>query len=209
MARYTDAVCKLCRREKQKLFLKGTRCFTEKCAIERRNYAPGQHGVTRRAKFSEYAKQLREKQKLRRIYGVLEKQFRNYYEKANRQKGITGENLVLLLEKRLDNVVFRLGLAASRRAARQIVRHRHILINDQMVDIPSYQIKVGDVIKVKDKSKKLSTIHDSVMKVKDSTLPAWLKLDKANMSGTFLNIPTRSEIQLEVNEQLIVELYSK
>lgn len=209
MARYTDAVCKLCRREKQKLFLKGTRCFTEKCAIERRNYAPGQHGVTRRAKFSEYAKQLREKQKLRRIYGVLEKQFRNYYEKANRQKGITGENLVLLLEKRLDNVVFRLGLAASRRAARQIVRHRHILINDQMVDIPSYQIKVGDVIKVKDKSKKLATIHDSVMKVKDSTLPAWLKLDKANMSGTFLNIPTRSEIQLEVNEQLIVELYSK
>jgi small subunit ribosomal protein S4 len=209
MARYTDAVCKLCRREKQKLFLKGTRCFTEKCAIERRNYAPGQHGVTRRAKFSEYAKQLREKQKLRRIYGVLEKQFRNYYEKANRQKGITGENLVLLLEKRLDNVVFRLGLAASRRAARQIVRHRHILINDQLVDIPSYQIKVGDIIKVKDKSKKLAAIHDSVMKVKDSTLPAWLKLDKANMSGTFLNIPTRSEIQLEVNEQLIVELYSK
>lgn len=209
MARYTDAVCKLCRREKQKLFLKGSRCLTEKCAVERRNYAPGQHGATRRTKFSEYAKQLREKQKLRRIYGVLEKQFRNYYEKANRQKGITGENLVLLLEKRLDNVVYRLGLAGSRRSARQIVRHRHILINDQLVDIPSYQIKVGDVIKVKEKSKKLSTIHESVMKVKDASLPTWLKLDKANMSGTFLNNPTRSEIQLEVNEQLIVELYSK
>lgn len=209
MARYTDAVCKLCRREKQKLFLKGSRCLTEKCAVERRNYAPGQHGATRRTKFSEYAKQLREKQKLRRIYGVLEKQFRNYYEKANRQKGITGENLVLLLERRLDNVVYRLGLAGSRRSARQIVRHRHILINDQLVDIPSYQIKVGDVIKVKEKSKKLSTIHESVMKVKDASLPTWLKLDKANMSGTFLNNPTRSEIQLEVNEQLIVELYSK
>ncbi len=209
MARYTDAVCKLCRREKQKLFLKGSRCFTEKCAVERRNYAPGQHGLTRRAKFSEYAKQLREKQKLRRIYGLLEKQFRNYYEKANRQKGITGENLVLLLEKRLDNVVYRLGLAQSRRNARQIVRHRHILVNDIQVDIPSYQIKVGDIIKVKEKSKKLTSIHDSIMKVKDAQLPAWLKLDKANMSGTFLNIPARSEIQLEVNEQLIVELYSK
>lgn len=209
MARYTDAVCKLCRREKQKLFLKGSRCFTEKCAIERRNYAPGQHGLSRRSKSSEYSRQLREKQKLKRIYGLLETQFRNYYEKANRTKGITGENLVLLLEKRLDNVIYRLGFAPSRNSARQIVRHRHILVNDKLVDIPSYQIKVGDVIKVADKSKKLAVIHDSVSKVRDSQLAAWLEIDKAALAGKFLSVPTRAEIPLEVNEQLVVELYSK
>ncbi|MBN8704399.1 MAG: 30S ribosomal protein S4 [Bacteroidetes bacterium] len=209
MARYTDAVCKLCRREKQKLFLKGARCFTAKCAIEKRNYAPGQHGQSRRSKFSEYARQLREKQKLKRIYGLLEQPFRLIYEKSNRQKGITGENLIVNLERRLDNVVYRLGFAASRNAARQIVRHRHLLVNDQLVDIPSFMVKPGDVLKIKDQSKKMASIHDSISKIKDSQLPAWLELDKANLAGKFLSLPSRAEVQVEVNEQLIVELYSK
>ncbi|MCK6602235.1 MAG: 30S ribosomal protein S4 [Bacteroidetes bacterium] len=209
MARYTDAVCKLCRREKQKLFLKGARCFTAKCAIEKRNYAPGQHGQSRRSKFSEYARQLREKQKLKRIYGLLEQPFRLIYEKSNRQKGITGENLIVNLERRLDNVVYRLGLAPSRNAARQLVRHRHLLVNDQLVDIPAFSVKPGDVVKVKEQSKKMASIHDSVSKIKDSQLPAWLEIDKANLTGKFLSLPTRAEVQIEVNEQLIVELYSK
>ncbi len=208
MARYTGSVCKLCRREKQKLMLKGQKCFTEKCPIEKRNYAPGQHGLSRRSKVSEYGIQLREKQKIKRSYGLLETQFRNYFEKASRQKGRTGENLVKLLERRLDNVVYRLGLAPSRKSARQLVCHRHIIVNDGLVDIPSFLVMPGDVIKVREKSKKLDMIHSSLKRMKDS-LYSWLTIDKAKLSGVFLQIPERSEIPLNANEQLVVELYSK
>ena len=208
MARYTDSVCKLCRRERQKLFLKGQKCFTEKCPIEEKNYAPGQHGLSRRPKVSEYGVQLREKQKIKRSYGILETQFRNYFEKAIKQKGRTGENLVKLLERRLDNVVYRLGLASSRKQARQIIRHRHIIVNDGLVDIPAYLLNAGDVVKIKDKSKKLHLIHNSIKRVKEGTYP-WLSIDKATLSGVFIQIPERSDVPLEANEQLVVELYSK
>ncbi|HEX7358371.1 MAG TPA: 30S ribosomal protein S4 [Ignavibacteriaceae bacterium] len=208
MARYTDSVCKLCRRERQKLFLKGQKCFTEKCPIEERNYPPGQHGLSRRAKVSEYGVQLREKQKIKRSYGLLETQFRNYFEKANKQKGRTGENLIKLLERRLDNVVYRLGFASSRKQARQLIRHRHIIVNNVLVDIPAYLLKAGDVIHVKEKSKKLDAIHNSLKRVKDSTY-AWLTVDKATLSGTFVQIPERADVPLNANEQLVVELYSK
>jgi small subunit ribosomal protein S4 len=208
MARYTDSVCKLCRRERQKLFLKGQKCFTEKCPIETKNYPPGQHGLNRRSKVSEYGIQLREKQKIKRIYGLLETQFRNYFDKANKQKGITGENLVKLLESRFDNVIYRLGFAASRKQARQLIRHRHFMINDRLVDIPSYTLSAGDVLKLRDKSKKLDTIHSSLKRVKDSTY-SWLTVDKANLLGTFVQVPEREDIPLNANEQLVVELYSK
>jgi small subunit ribosomal protein S4 len=208
MARYTGSVCKLCRRERQKLFLKGQKCFTEKCPIETKNYPPGEHGLNRRAKVSEYGIQLREKQKIKRIYGLLETQFRNYFDKANKQKGITGENLVKLLESRFDNVVYRLGFAASRKQARQLIRHRHFMINDRLVDIPSYSLSAGDVLKLKEKSKKLDTIHSSLKRVKDSTY-SWLTVDKANLLGTFVQVPEREDIPLNANEQLVVELYSK
>ncbi|MHB8336332.1 MAG: 30S ribosomal protein S4 [Ignavibacteriaceae bacterium] len=208
MARYTDSVCKLCRRERQKLFLKGQKCFTEKCPLEIRNYAPGQHGNGRRAKVSEYGVQLREKQKIKRQYGLLETQFRNYFEKANKQKGITGENLVKLLESRLDNVVYRLGFASSRKQARQLIRHRHIVVNEHLVDIPSYILSAGDMIKIKEKSKKLDAIHSSLKRVKDSTY-TWLSIDKASLSGTFMQVPERADVPLNANEQLVVELYSK
>jgi small subunit ribosomal protein S4 len=208
MARYTDSVCKLCRRERQKLFLKGQKCYTEKCPIELRNYPPGQHGLSRRAKVSEYGVQLREKQKIKRIYGLLETQFRNYFEKANRAKGITGENLIRILESRLDNVVFRLGFASSRKQARQLIRHRHVIVNDGLVDIPSYILSAGDVIKIKDKSKQLDMIHNSLKRVKDSTYN-WLAIDKASLTGTFAQVPERADIPLNANEQLVVELYSK
>lgn len=208
MARYTGSVCKLCRRERQKLFLKGQKCFTEKCPIETKNYPPGEHGLSRRAKVSEYGIQLREKQKIKRIYGLLETQFRNYFDKANKQKGITGENLVKLLESRFDNVVYRLGFAASRKQARQLIRHRHFMINDRLVDIPSYSLSAGDVLKLRDKSKKLDTIHSSLKRVKDSTY-SWLTVDKANLLGTFVQVPEREDIPLNANEQLVVELYSK
>lgn len=208
MARYTDSVCKLCRRERQKLFLKGQKCYTEKCPIETRNYPPGEHGQGRRSKVSEYGIQLREKQKIKRSYGLLETQFKIYFEKANKQKGITGENLVRLLERRFDNVVFRLGFASSRKQARQLIKHRHFLINDKLVDIPSYLMTEGDIIKVKEKSKKLDAIHDSLKRIKDSTY-GWLSTDKAALSGTFLQVPERSEVPLNANEQLVVELYSK
>ncbi len=208
MARYTDSVCKLCRRERQKLFLKGQKCYTEKCPIETRNYPPGEHGQGRRMKVSEYGIQLREKQKIKRSYGLLETQFKIYFEKANKQKGITGENLVRLLERRFDNVVFRLGFASSRKQARQLIRHRHFLINDKLVDIPSYLMTEGDIIKVKEKSKKLDAIHNSLKRIKDSTY-GWLSTDKAALSGTFLQVPERSEVPLNANEQLVVELYSK
>ncbi len=208
MARYTDSVCKLCRRERQKLFLKGQKCYTEKCPIETRNYPPGEHGQGRRSKVSEYGIQLREKQKIKRSYGLLETQFKIYFEKANKQKGITGENLIQLLERRFDNVVFRLGFASSRKQARQLIRHRHFLINDRLVDIPSYLMTEGDIIKVKEKSKKLDAIHNSLKRIKDSTY-GWLSTDKAALSGTFLQVPERSEVPLNANEQLVVELYSK
>ncbi len=208
MARHTDSVCKLCRRERQKLFLKGQKCYTDKCPIESRNYAPGQHGLSRRSKISEYGIQLREKQKIKRMYGLLETQFRNYFEKANKQKGITGENLIKILERRLDNVVFRLGFAASRSQARQLIKHRHLMVNDRLVDIPSYLVSQGDIVKVKDKSKKLDAIHNSLKRVKESTYP-WLTVDKATLTGTFLQVPERADVPLNANEQLVVELYSK
>lgn len=209
MARYTGPVCKLCRREDQKLFLKGAKCMSPKCPMETRNFPPGQHGKNRRFKVSEYATQLREKQKTRRIYGVLEEQFRNYYQKAVRTKGITGENLMRLLERRLDNIVYRLGFAPSRRAARQMVRHRHFMVNDHLVDIPSFQLKAGDVVKVREKSRKMEAIHASMRKMREGRQLPWLDLNKANMTGTLLEIPSRADIPTEVNESLIVELYSK
>ncbi len=208
MARYIDSVCKLCRRERQKLFLKGQKCFTEKCPIESRNYPPGEHGQRRRSKVSEYGIQLREKQKIKRIYGLLETQFRNYFKKANKQKGITGENLIKLLESRFDNIVYRLGLAASRNQARQLIRHRHFMINERLVDIPSYSLTAGDIIKVRDKSKKLDAIHNSMKRVKD-TAYSWLTIDKANLTGTYVQVPERADVPLNANEQLVVELYSK
>ncbi len=209
MGRYIDASCKLCRREKQKLFLKGTKCYTDKCPVERRNYAPGQHGQSRRSRISEYGIQLREKQKVRRQYGVLEAQFRNYFERASKATGRTGDMLVKTLERRFDNVLYRMGLAPSRKAARQLVLHRHFLVNSKIVDIPSYLLNPGDVVQVRDKSKKLEVIHSSMKRMKDNAMLPWLSLDKASMSGTFLNVPERADVPLNANEQLIVELYSK
>lgn len=208
MARYTGPSCKLCRREKQKLFLKGAKCLSEKCPLEKKNYAPGQHGLSRRAKFSEYGVQLREKQKVRRIYGLQEVQFHNYFETAIRQKGVTGGNLVKLLERRLDNTIFRLGFAPSRKSARQLVLHGHFTVNNRIVDIPSFSLSPGDVISVREKSKKLDAIHNSLRRTKDNVY-SWLSIEKATLSGTFLNIPEREDIPLNANEQLIVELYSK
>lgn len=209
MGRYIEASCRLCRRERQKLFLKGTKCFTEKCPVERRGYPPGQHGQTRKSKVSDYGVQLREKQKIRRMYGLMEEQFRKYFEQALQQTGRTGEMLVKILERRFDNVVFRLGFAPSRKAARQLVRHRHFMVNNTTVDIPSYLLNPGEVIQVRDQSKKLSVIHASMKRMKDSAMLPWLSLDKAQMTGTFLNIPERADIPLNANEQLVVELYSK
>jgi small subunit ribosomal protein S4 len=209
MGRYIDASCRLCRRERQKLFLKGTKCFTEKCPVERRGYPPGQHGQSRRQKISEYGVQLREKQKIRRMYGLMENQFRNYFEKALRQTGRTGEMLVKLLESRLDNVVYRLGFAPSRKAGRQLIGHGHLLVNNKVVNIPSFMVRPGDVIQIREKSKKLDIIHSSLKRMKDNMLPPWLSLDKAGLTGTFLNVPERADIPLAANEQLIVELYSK
>jgi small subunit ribosomal protein S4 len=210
MGRYTDASCRLCRRERQKLFLKGTKCYTEKCPFEKRAYPPGEHGLRRRAKVSDYGVQLREKQKVKRIYGVVEQQFRRYFEAATRQKGRTGENLLRLLERRLDNVLYRLGFAPSRKAARQLVLHKHFLVNGVSVNIPSYLVKPGDVIKVAEGSNQLDIIHSSLKRMKDEMLPPYLQLDKAQLAGTFLNVPERGDIPLpDINEQLIVELYSK
>ena len=206
MARYTEAVCRQCRREGQKLFLKGDRCYTQKCALECRGYAPGQHGQGR-SKTSEYGSQLREKQKVRRYYGVLEKQFRSYFAMAEKRQGITGENLLKLLESRLDNVVYRLGIAPSRAAARQLVSHRHITVNGNVVNIPSYSLKVGDVVAVREKSKSLEVITESLAG-KRNRYP-WLEWDGATMSGRFLQKPEREDIPENIKEQLIVELYSK
>ncbi len=209
MANYTGADCKLCRREGMKLFLKGTKCTSDKCPFEKKGYAPGQHGRTRRFKQSEYAVQLREKQKVKRIYGLLERQFHTYFERAERIKGITGENLLRLLETRLDNVVYRLGLAPSRTTARQLVRHRHVTVNGQLVDIPSFQLKVGDEIRIRDNSRQLEIIHGAMKRVRDGKMVGWLSLDKAAMQGTVLELPARDAIPVNVNEKLIVELYSK
>jgi small subunit ribosomal protein S4 len=199
----------LCRRERQKLFLKGTKCFTEKCPVERRAFPPGQHGQTRRAKISEYGVQLREKQKIRRMYGLMETQFHNYFEKALKQTGRTGETLVKLLERRLDNVIYRLGLAPSRKTARQLITHGHFMVNNKPVDIPSYLLKPGDTIQVREKSKKLEILHSSMKRMKDTGMLPWLSLDKAAMVGTFLDVPARADIPLNADEQLVVELYSK
>jgi len=209
MARYNGPVCKLCRREGEKLFLKGDRCLSSKCAIERKGYAPGQHGQSRRRRLSDYGVQLREKQKIRRIYGILEKQFRTYFYKAESMPGVTGINLMQLLESRLDNTVFRLGFASSRAAARMLVRHKHVMVNNRSVNIPSFLVSPGDKIQIRDKSKKMESVHESMQKIKGEHPLPWLELDKAKMEGTFLHIPERDEIGLEVNEQLVVELYSK
>jgi small subunit ribosomal protein S4 len=209
MARYTDASCRLCRREGMKLFLKGARCVSDKCAVERRGYAPGQHGQSGRRKGSEYGFQLREKQKIRRIYGLMERQFHNYFVKASRQKGITGENLLILLECRMDNIVYRLGFAPSRKSARQLILHRHFSVNDKIVDIPSYQLRPGNIVRVREQSRSLELIHSALKDAgKGFDLP-WLRLDKAKMEGELLERPKRLDIPTTVQEQMVVELYSK
>lgn len=208
MARYTGPSCRLCRRENMELYLKGDRCYTDKCAIKRRNYPPGQHGQAR-VKISSYGVQLREKQKVRRIYGLLEKQFRSYFAEADRLKGVTGENLLSLLERRLDNVVYRLGFASSRIESRQLVRHGHFTINGRKVNIPSIQLKSGDVIELREKSRKVASINDSLEAVVRRGIPQWLELDRDNFKGTLKGLPVREDITTPIQEQLIVELYSK
>jgi small subunit ribosomal protein S4 len=209
MGRYTESVCRLCRRERVKLFLKGTKCETEKCPVERRAYPPGEHGQDRRAKESDYGVQLREKQKAKRIYGARERQFRNYFAAASRQTGVTGRYLLQSLERRLDNVVYRLGFAASRAAARQIVRHRHITVNNRVVDIPSFTVAVGHEVAVREVSRKLTAIQAALEKRGGRGVPSWLELNSEAMSGRMRMAPSREEIQIPVQEQLIVELYSK
>ncbi|MFA6977322.1 MAG: 30S ribosomal protein S4 [Anaerovoracaceae bacterium] len=206
MARYTDASCRLCRREGQKLFLKGERCYSTKCAMEKRSYAPGQHGQGRK-KVSEYGTQLREKQKAKRFYGLQETQFRNLFDKADKKKGITGENLLIFLETRLDNVVFRLGFASSRKEARQLVTHGHFMVNGKKVNIPSYMVSAGDVIQVKEKS--VSSPKFKEIKEMTITAPSWLSVDVEKLEGKVLMLPTRGEIDTPIAEHLIVELYSK
>ncbi len=208
MARYTGPRCRLCRREGSKLFLKGDRCFSEKCAFERRSYAPGQHGKGR-IKVSDYGIRLREKQRVRRIYGVKESQFRRYFEIADRQKGVTGTNLLVLLERRLDNVVYRLGFADSRSQARQLVKHGHFLVNGRRVDIPSFQVKVGDEIRVREKSKDIVPIVQAIEAVARRGVPDWLELDADNRKGVVKAVPERSHITMPIQEQYIVEFYSK
>jgi small subunit ribosomal protein S4 len=211
MSRHTGPVCKLCRREGQKLFLKGPKCYTEKCPVERRAYPPGQHGPAhaRRRKQSDYAVQLREKQKVKRIYGVLESQFRLYFKEADRRKGITGENLLVALERRLDNVVFSLGFAASRAQARQLVRHGHITVDSKKTTIPSYQLKPGQEVAVKDGSRKNEQIRASVETARGRGVPDWLQLVPENFAGKVVSLPNREDIKLPIQEQLIVELYSR
>ena len=211
MARYTGPVCKLCRREGQKLFLKGTKCYTEKCPVERRNYPPGQHGQaqTRRRKTSDYAQQLREKQKVKRIYGVSEKYFRNLFQDAAKQPGLTGENLLIGLESRLDNVLYRLGFASSRNQARQIVRHRHVEVNGRVVDIPSFVVEPGNEVKLREKSRDMLPVQASLESKTRPTTVTWLAIDEKARAGRMLERPTRNDIPLPVQEQLIVELYSK
>ncbi|MGH7751321.1 MAG: 30S ribosomal protein S4 [Gemmatimonadales bacterium] len=211
MSRYTGPVCKLCRREGTKLFLKGTRCLTEKCAIERRAYPPGQHGQTggRRRKASEYAKQLREKQKVKRIYGLSERQFRNVFDRVLKQPGVTGENLLVALESRLDNMVFRMGFASSRKAARQLVRHRHIEVNGRPVDVPSYLVRPGDEVRVSEGSKDMTAVRASLEAPTRQAPVRWIHVDAEKALGKMVERPTRDAIPIAAQEQLIVELYSK
>jgi small subunit ribosomal protein S4 len=207
MAVYHEAKCRLCRREGEKLMLKGERCKTEKCAIERRPFPPGMRAMKRRQSSSDYNQQLREKQKIRRIYGILEKQFRLYFQTAAKAEGVTGDRLMQLLECRLDNIVYRMGFAPSRSTARQLVLHNHLLVNNKKVNVPSYQVKEGDVIQVKEKSNNLDVIHSTLKSVKE--VPEWLQIDKVKLTGTVVRIPDRALIPVAVNEQLVVELYSK
>ena len=209
MARNLDPKCRQCRREGEKLFLKAEKCFTEKCAIEKRNYPPGQHGQRRSSRLSDYGVQLREKQKLRRIYGVLEKQFRSYYAEADRKKGITGENLLQMLESRLDNVAYKMGLGGSRTEARQIVRHNSILVNGKRVNIPSFQVQPGDSISVADQSKDQLRIKSALEAADERGLPEWLEVDVKKLTGIFKNRPERDDLPSTINESLVVELYSK
>ncbi len=209
MARYTDPVCRLCRREGIKLFLKGERCYTDKCAIERRNYAPGQHGQGRRRKISEYAVQLREKQRLKRMYGLMEKQFRKYFDMAENSKDVTGPALLILLERRFDNMVYRLGMAGSRAEARQLILHRHFMVNGKRVNIPSYLISSGDEITVTERSQKKEVFRKSLELGQRRGLPAWLTVDPEKFAGKIMKLPEREELTMPVNERLIVELYSK
>ncbi len=209
MARYTDAVCRLCRRENQKLFLKGDRCYTEKCAVDRRPFAPGQHGNARNKKLSEYGNQLREKQKARRYYGVLENQFHKYYEMAMNRKGVTGENLLSILETRLDNTVYRLGFAMSRPEARQLVRHGHFTVNGKKVDIPSYLVAPGEVITLRDKSRSMDKFKATIEANGSRVVPKWLDFDKNSLVAKVVALPAREDIDLPIEEHLIIELYSK
>ncbi|BHH84271.1 30S ribosomal protein S4 [Desulforhopalus sp. 52FAK] len=209
MARNIGAACRRCRRENLKLYLKGDRCYSDKCSFERRAFGPGQHGQSRFKKQSDYAIQLREKQKVKSMYGMLESQFRLYFKKADSQKGVTGENLLVLLERRLDNTIFRIGFASSRNQARQIVRHNHILINGKKVNIPSFQVSVGDVITLKEKSRANASIVENLEAVVRRGVPSWLELDKDNFKATVKALPNREELTMPMQEQLIVELYSK
>ncbi len=208
MARYTEPDCRLCRRERMKLFLKGDRCYTDKCGFERHSYPPGQHGQGR-AKFSDFGIQLREKQKVKRIYGLLEKQFRSYFTTADRQKGITGTNLLTLLERRFDNVVYRLGFAMSRAQARHLVSHNHFLVNGKKVNIPSFRVNVGDIIEVQEKSRKIPQVLEALGAVDRRGIPQWLEVDKENFRGVIRLLPAREDITMPIQEHLIVELYSK
>ena len=208
MARYTGSVCKFCRREKLKLFLKGDRCYSEKCSVDRRPYPPGVHGQGR-TKFSPYGVQLREKQKVKRIYGLMEKQFRLTFDRAARMKGIKGENLLLLLERRLDNMVYRMGFARTRREARQLVHHGHFRVNGKRVNVPSALLRVGDVVEVRERSRKMALFADSLDAIERRGLPAWLELDRAKMQATVKAFPSREDITMPIQEQMIVELYSK
>jgi small subunit ribosomal protein S4 len=209
LARYRGAVCRQCRREKLKLFLKGDRCYSDKCAFEKRAFPPGQHGQARMRKVSDYSIQLREKQKVRRIYGMLEGQFKRYFEMGERAKGVTGVNLLVFLERRLDNTIFRLGYASSRTQARQLVKHNHIQVNGKTVNIPSFLISVNDVISIREKSRKIESINDSLEAVARRGVPNWLELDQKNYTGKVKALPDRQEITMPIQEQLIVELYSK
>ncbi len=209
MARYRDAVCRLCRREGMKLFLKGQRCLTDKCAIERRNFAPGQHGKSRRPKVLGYGLQLREKQKVRRLYGILESQFRSYFEKAAAGKGITGENLLFALERRLDNAVYRLGFATSRAEARQLVRHSHIQVSGRKVNIPSFQVAPGQEITLRESSRQLPSVQRALDVAGGRGLPSWLELERETLKGRVVSLPKREDVNFPIQEQMIVELYSK
>jgi small subunit ribosomal protein S4 len=209
MARYTGPVCRLCRREGTKLFLKGTKCTSDRCPLEKRNFPPGQHGKDRKAKIVGYGLQLHEKQKAKRMYFTLESQFREYYEKASRAQGVTGELLIQQLERRLDNVTYRLGYAISRRQARQLLRHGHVTVNGRKVNIPSYQVNAGDVIAVRENAKKLLIVEQASQYAAQNPVPSWLEANFENLSGRVLHLPKRADVNLPINEQLIVELYSK